>query len=399
MLNNLSEKDALGYLQELIRHPSPNPPGDISACSRVLMDIFDKEEIPYNIYESYPGVQNIVSQIDGSIGNPGTGKSILINGHLDTVPPGEHDWVFNPYEAIYKDGYVHGRGSTDMKGGIVSSLLAMLSIKRSGCKFTGRIIFTAVGDEENFSLLGTKYLLSQGLIKANAAICCEPTNLNLDLGNRGLVMIDVVVKGKSSHAGRPDKGINAVHIAAKIINAIDKMHHPQFNNSAFEVPNPSCTVVGINGGARLNVIPSRCLLHVDRRLMPGESGEDAVKGLAEVIEIATGIKPDIDNDSGSSIIMTPEFWHEPCWTPLESEIAQIAIRAIEKRLKTPLQVRGKAAGTDASHLVSIGKIPTIIFGPGDFNLSHTSKEKIKLTDVVIASEILQNIILEYLNAE
>jgi acetylornithine deacetylase/succinyl-diaminopimelate desuccinylase-like protein len=241
--------------------------------------------------------------------------------------------------------------------------------------------------------------LNQGLIKADAAICCEPTNLNLELGNRGLVMIDVVVKGKSSHAGRPDIGINAIHIAAKIVDAIDNMIFTQFYNSAFEVPNSSCTVVGIDGGARLNVIPSRCVLHVDRRLMPGESGEDAVQGLAELIEITTGAKPDINTDSGSSIIMKPEFWHEPCWTPLESEIAQIACKVIEKRLNAPLRVRGKAAGTDASHLVSLGNIPTIIFGPGDFRLSHTSKEKIKLIDIVIASEILQNTLLEYLNAE
>jgi acetylornithine deacetylase/succinyl-diaminopimelate desuccinylase len=395
----MTENDALELVQNLIRQPSPNPPGDISACSRVLMAVLDKEGIPYTLHEPQPGVQNLVTHLEGTIGNPDSGRSILINGHLDTVPPEAYDWEFNPYDAVFKDGYVYGRGSVDMKGGIASSLLAMMSIKRSGSKFNGRITFTAVGDEENFSLLGTKYLLSQGLIKADVAVCCEPTNLNLDLGNRGLVMIDVVVKGKSSHAGRPDIGINAIHIAAKIVNAIDNMSLPQFYDPAFEVPNSSCTVVGIDGGARLNVIPSRSLLYIDRRLMPGESGEDAVKGLAELIETTTGVKPDIGNDSGSSIIMMPEYWHEPCWTPLESDIAQIAYKVIEKRLNAPPQVRGKAAGTDASHLVSIGNIPTIIFGPGDFRLSHTSKEKIKLSDVVIASEILQEIVLEYLNDE
>lgn len=150
----MTENDALELVQKLIRQPSPNPPGDISACSRVLMDVFDKEGIPYTLHEPQPGVQNLVTHLEGTIGNPDSGRSILINGHLDTVPPEAYDWEFNPYDAVFKDGYVYGRGSVDMKGGIVSSLLAMMSIKRSGSKFNGRITFTAVGDEENFSLLG-----------------------------------------------------------------------------------------------------------------------------------------------------------------------------------------------------------------------------------------------------
>jgi succinyl-diaminopimelate desuccinylase len=391
-----SQAELLGLLRDLIRSPSPNPPGDIRACTQIVAAVLSREGIDFRIDESKAGVSNLIAELEGSLEAGSKGPTLLFNGHLDTVPPGGA-WQADPYDPIERDGYVEGRGSVDMKGGIAASLMSLVSLKRSGCPFRGKILYTAVGDEEFHSQFGTKYLIARGL-RADFAVCCEPTDLQLELGNRGLLMIDALVKGKASHAGRPSLGVNAVHRAAKIAAAVERLVFDRFPNPAFEVPTASCSAVYISGGERLNVIPDRCSLLLDRRLMPGESGTEAVREIAEMIERTLGIAPDVGADRGAEVVLLPEFWHEPCWTPVESPIAASAVRILQQVTGRPPMIRGKAAGTDASHLVSQAGIPTIILGPGDFRLSHTAQERVKAADVWTAVAVYQALALDLLKA-
>jgi acetylornithine deacetylase/succinyl-diaminopimelate desuccinylase family protein len=387
-MTNWTDQTVLKLFQDIIRAPSPNPPGDITACADIVCAVLSEVGIPYEKRTSKPGVTNVVAWLDGSEGTDG--PTFLFNGHLDTVPPGE-DWERDPYDPQFDEGYVHGRGSTDMKGGIVASLLALVALKQEGARFKGKVIYTAVGDEEYHSLYGTKHLLEEGLT-ADYAVCCEPTDLDLDLGNRGLVMMDVWFKGRSSHAGRPHLGLNAVHIAARVIAAIDEMKFERFHHPAFEIPDGSCSVVGVSGGDKLNVIPDRCLLHIDRRLMPGESGPEAVREIADLIEKTTGIKPALEADpTHAEVSIEAEYWHEPFWLPETHPLAATAKETLRQVLGRPPKIGGKSAGTDASHLISMGGIPTVIIGPGEPRLSHTSREKARFQDVLAATEVYQKL--------
>ena len=121
--------------------------------------------------------------------------------------------------------------------------------------------------------------------------------------------------------------------------------------------------------------------------MPGENGQAALQKIAELIERVLDLKPDVGADRGGEVVLLPELWHEPCWTPESSPISVCARRCIQGITGLPPQIRGKAAGTDASHLVSKAGIPTVILGPGDFRLSHTVQERIKLVDVLSAVRI------------
>jgi acetylornithine deacetylase/succinyl-diaminopimelate desuccinylase family protein len=384
-MSKWTQQAALTLFQDLIRTPSPNPPGDITAVADVLSTILTDEGIDFETRTSKTGVTNLVALLEGSEGT--NGPKFLFNGHLDTVPPGE-DWERDPYDPVLEGDYVHGRGSTDMKGGIAASLLALVALKDQGARFKGKVVWTAVGDEEYHSQYGTKYLLEQGLT-ADYAVCCEPTDLNLDLGNRGLVMVDVFIKGRSSHAGRPHLGVNAVHRAGRVIRAVEEMKFERFYNQVFEIPNGSCSVVGVEGGDKQNVIPDRCRLHIDRRLMPGESGPEAVQEIATTIEAATGVRPGTEPDSGTEIVIAAEYWHEPFWLPETHPLAVKARNSLEQVLGRPPKIGGKSAGTDASHLTSMGGIPTVIIGPGEPSLSHTSKEKARFKDVLLAAEVYQ----------
>lgn len=389
------EEEILALLRDLIRAASPTPPGDVTAAANVVRRILDKEGIPLSVHTAGPGIDNIIARVEG--GEPG--PLLLFNGHLDTVPPGR-GWRHPPLAAEFIDGEVHGRGAVDMKGGLAAALAALIGLGRSGSRFSGAVVLAAVGDEENHGRLGTKYLLNQGLLKADAAVCCEPTGLELELGNRGLMMVEVLIRGRSCHAGRPHLGVNAVHLAARVVRAVENWRPSGPENRLFEIPHGSRSVVGISGGDRQNVIPDSCLIHIDCRLMPGQSGPEALAGMAGLIGEAVGETPEIvdysDSDpadvSDAPLVIRPEYWHEPFWTPEQTPIAGLARRVIAGELGREPVVRGKAAGTDASHLVYMGDIPTIIFGPGDPHLSHTNRERVALADVVAAARVYRNII-------
>lgn len=383
MSDTIENKEAIDLLRCLIQANSENPPGDVTRCVEVIATLLEREEIPFRLMESKPGVRNIWARLSGSKGKTGKHKSFLLNGHLDTVPAGD-GWSLDPFAAEIKGNYMYGRGATDMKAGLAASLMAFVRLKRKGCPFAGEVIFTGVGDEEYHGQYGTKWLLANGLT-ADFAMCCEPTNLELCLGNRGLLMVDVVVKGKSSHGGRPNLGKNAISLANKIICGLEQINLEGNRNDRFIDPVGSLSVVGMHGGDRINVIPDRCVFYIDRRLMPGEKSDDAIRQIEAVITSVTGITPDRGKDNGSEILISPEVWHEAFWMPESHPFVFRCISVYRSHFGTEPVIEGKSAGTDASHLVSLGKIPTVIFGPGDYRESHTVDEKVELSQLVQAT--------------
>ena len=388
MSNGLETKvtyqETRDLLAELIRAKSENPPGSTEECAAVILKTLAAEGIDCEVKESKAGIQNVVASLKGKRTGKSGGKTLLFNGHIDTVPAGG-GWSVDPFGAEIREGYMYGRGSTDMKAGVVSSLMALINAKRGGADFNGEIIFTAVGDEEYHSLYGTKWLLSQGL-KADFAVNCEPTNLDICLGNRGLLMVDVVVKGRSSHGGRPNLGKNAVSLALTIIKKLESIDFESSRDDNFKDPLGSLSVVGIKGGDRINVIPDRCVFHIDRRLMPNEQSRIAVTQIENAILEVTGIKPGHEDVSGAEVIINPEVWHEPFWMDPKGEFISLCTDVYRRQFNREPEFEGKSAGTDASHLVSMGNIPTVIFGPGDYRASHTVDEKVELAQLPKATE-------------
>ncbi|MDR2109794.1 MAG: M20 family metallopeptidase [Spirochaetaceae bacterium] len=408
MKNNAGVPEMVSLLQKLVRAGSEDPPGDTGKCAQVLVEALDGEGIPHKIEEPQPGVRSVVAVLEGKKPGP----VFLFNGHIDTVPAGT-GWSLDPFGAEIRDGYLYGRGSTDMKAGIAASLTALLGLKRAGAAFAGTVIFTAVGDEENHSQYGTKYLLSRGL-KADFAVNCEPTNLDICLGNRGLLMMDVFVKGRSSHAGRPGLGKNAVTLATRIIEGLNGLDFSYSRDERFKDPLGSVSVVGIRGGGRINVIPDSCVVYLDRRMMPGETGDLAVKQIEEVITQVTGRPPGRngkapakgalpggavsgDTSGEPEVLINPEIWHEPFWMGEDNPYVQRCVETYREVFGKPPVFEGKSAGTDASHLVSMGKIPTIIFGPGDYRVSHTIDEGVEISQLDGALRYYTALIKKLLN--
>jgi len=382
MPEGVTYDETLQLLVDLVRANSEDPPGSTETCVQIISHILEAEGIEYKIVEPKAGIQNIVARIPGEAAASEKGKTLLFNGHLDTVPAGE-GWTVDPFGAEIKDGYLYGRGSTDMKAGVAASLMACIDLNRKGRPFKGEILYTAVGDEEYHSEYGTKWLLSHGLT-ADYAVNCEPTNLDICLGNRGLLMVDVLVKGRSSHGGRPGLGKNAITIASDIIKKLETIDHEDGRDDNFKDPVGSISIVGMHGGDRINVIPDRCVFYIDRRLMPTESGEAAITQIERTIEEVTGALPARNDMDGQDIVIKPEIWHEPFWMEKDHPFVNSFVEQYRDYFKRDPIFEGKSAGTDASHLVKIGKIPTVVFGPGDYRTSHTVDEKVELAQLMKA---------------
>jgi len=265
-------------------------------------------------------------------------------------------------------------------------MAAMIGLKRSRGSFYGEILFMAVADEETGSQFGTVYLLQKGIGRgAHFAIVSEPTGLNVALGNRGLRWVDLLVKGKACHAGRPHVGVNAISYGAKLVEAIGRMRFDQ-RNDAFEIPYPSISVTTIHGGTKVNIIPNRCELSVDRRMIPGETTETVLAELKGVIDPVLAEEKQLQIE----VKMRPVQW-DPYLIAKDDPIVQATLRSIKDVTGKAPGVLGKSACTDGSYLFHMGGIPAALFGPGNELLSHQVDEWTSIENLVLSVEIFDSI--------
>jgi acetylornithine deacetylase/succinyl-diaminopimelate desuccinylase family protein len=377
MASWIDQEEIVELTRALVRSPSVNPPGRTAECAAVVVSKFREEGISADIVEAKEGVCNVVARLPGK----GEGKVLLLNGHIDVVPPGE-GWTVDPFGGEIRGGKIYGRGTCDMKSGIASMMAAMIGFKRSGAEFDGEILFMGVADEETGSDYGTLWLLEKKIgKKADFAIVSEPTSLRIELGNRGLRWIDITVRGKASHAGRPHLGVNAIAYGAKLIEAIHSMKFAT-RNDAFEVPTPSISVTMIGGGAKVNIIPDRCDLAVDRRMMPGETTEAVLLELKEVIDPILAMERNLKIE----VNVRPGSW-DPYIISRDEPIVRTLIDSCREITGKEPGLGGKAACTDASHIFHRVGIPTVLFGPGDETLSHKVDECVSVEAVHQATDI------------
>jgi succinyl-diaminopimelate desuccinylase len=374
-LQFIQPDETRALLTRMIRSKSVNPPGDVRECAGIIAGEIKDRGLPAEIIEDKPGVANVVSQLNGKE----KGKSLIWNGHFDVVTPGE-DWEMDPFAGEYRDGFIYGRGASDMKSGVAAMIIALGALKKAGSPFKGRIVFQAVGDEETGSDAGTRCMIRRGIgAGADFAMVSEPTNLDVAIGNRGLRWLEVSVKGRASHAGRPHLGANAIHAAARIIGELERLtfkaRHP-----LFEIPHPSLSVTMIQAGSKVNIIPERCSFSIDRRMMPGETPQSVLGEIEEIFRKCSSER------ISSEVRITHEGWDPYALDPGLPWVKGLCETVEEVTGKFP-QVKGKAGCTDASHLYHYGKIPSVCFGPGLEDLAHKANERVALEKVVQAAKV------------
>ncbi len=375
----IDQNEAKNLIVELIRIPSVNPGGKVAECAAFINQWLNENGIPSQIHE-FNGVSNVVAKLGSS-----SGKRLLWNGHFDVVPPGEN-WDTDPFEGVYKDGFVYGRGTSDMKGGLAAMMLALKSLKDT--PLNGEIVFMGIGDEETGSKNGTIALLRELGNSYDSAVVSEPTDFYLESAQRGLRWVEITVRGKACHAGRPYVGRNAVEYAAKAIAALKGIHY-DVHHDIFEegLKEPSLSITKISGGIQANVIPESCTLLIDRRLLPGETEE---KILTEI----RGALATIQEEGFSTEIKVVNKGWDPYIIDQNEAILNCLKKSYKDTMKEEPCVRGKGGCTDASHIFHAG-IPVVIFGPGAAGESHTANEKVSVARIAAAAEIYVSSALDY----
>ena len=308
------------------------------------------------------------------------GKKLLFNGHLDTVPP--YRMTVDPFAGEIKDGQLYGRGTVDMKGPIAAMLMAMIGLHRSGVRLAGDLVFTGVLGEEGASE-GTEALVLDG-IKADGAIVGEPSNFEYAIGHRGLEWLEIEVIGKTAHGGIPDKGINAIVKAARLISLIDQRIPPTLKERFNPAMGPSVMNFGkIEGGTQPSTVADRCVIQIDRRYIPGETVQGVIAEYQALIDELAASDPDFKAEiRRMPANMMEHFDHVPMATPEGADIVKAVQAAILSVTGAQPSITTRRGWTDAGLLGGVAGIPTVVCGPGDISASHTADEHIPLTSLL-----------------
>lgn len=339
------------------------------------------------------GIKAEIDEWGNVIGIIGSGNPpiLVFNGHLDTVPP-VPGWTRNPFDPIMEGDKLYGLGSSDMKGSLASMVASLIEL--SNYKLNGTIIFTGVVGEEGGSetwgslLIASKGFLSnknidyivvgEGSVRAN--------QIMIRIGQRGYVRFKVIIRGLSTHSSVPTEGANALYRLADFLNEIRNLDYhlkSRYISSITFNPYVKGTIAPtiVKGGQKLNIIPSECEVYLDRRLVYGETIDEAYNQIKELINHLDETHSRSYQVPKETIQSQIEILHgrPPYLTDLNDPRGQKLIENAEQAI---LEVTGsppeKIYGTgytDAEILNYYTKAPAIIIGAGE--TGHTPDEYVR----------------------
>lgn len=372
-----SEEALCGVLEDLIRIPSyPGLPRQETAVAEYIRDFFATRGIEAELVPVLEGRCNVVVRLRGT----GGGKTLMLNGHLDTVPPYDMEEALLPRR---EGNLLYGRGSADMKGALACMMLALSRLKELQISLAGDVIFTGVIDEEMTSE-GTCALIRQG-VTADAVVVGEPMDGQIAVGHRGLQWFEFRIQGRAVHGGEQEKGINAIRQASRLIQRLERDLVPALAKRVHPVVGASTLNYGfIRGGFQPSTVAGECVLQIDRRWIPGEDYRDVVGELEDLLADLKNEDPEFS--CGFSVmeksLMPEEFIHEGFETEINHPLVQAALRAAEDVTGARPELTSFKAWTDAGLLGTYGRIPAIVFGPGKLEAAHTSRESIDIKQAV-----------------
>ncbi|HIY66624.1 MAG TPA: M20/M25/M40 family metallo-hydrolase [Candidatus Agrococcus pullicola] len=300
---------------------------------------------------------------------------ILFLGHSDVVPEGTGWQVTNAFMPRVVDGKLYGRGAVDMKGGLAAIMQAAAAVTQVDPSVPIEILVTA--DEEDLSL-GMRRELQEA---ARDYLCCivgEPTNMATVVACRGAANFRVTVHGKAAHAGRPEDGVNAITAASRIALLIAGDHERLRAGAKGLLGSASWSIGRIQGGHGTSIVPDLCEILVDRRLMPHESGADAMEGLNALIQQEHTL--DGCSTSVEQLMEMPGFE-----TEADHPLTQDVVKALElERFESP--VEAWTAACEGGFVHQHHGCPVVIMGPGDIrNQAHQPDECVPIADLELAA--------------
>ena len=383
ILNEIDRTKLPELLEDLVSMRSDDSEQEIVDY---LVDRMEKLGADYEITEVAPNRQNLTASVgDGD-------RSLILNSHMDTVPPGDmENWQVPPLKLTRKGKDLVGLGACDAKGSLASMLTAFEFLARNAGLIHGRLILQAVCCEETGGR-GTLAEVKRGVI-ADAAIIGEPTSLVPMIGHKGALGVKLHVFGKAAHGSSPEEGINAISRMARLIRSLDVLAEDISTRRDKLFGSGSLAVTQISGGRAANVIPDNCVIRLDRRLIPGDTVKDALDEISRLVDNERSM------DSSLSVSIEKVTDIEPCSISPDESIVKAVTDSITQVTGVKREISGFTACCDMWCLVRGAGIPTMIMGPGDLSMAHKANESISVDSLYEAAKIYSAIAVNYLNPD
>ena len=375
VLAAIDADETIAYLQSLVRVPSVNPPGDVVEAVRICRMPLDGAGFAVQEFTHAPGKPNLVA----TWGNP-QGPQLAFNAHLDVVPIGDESaWKYAPFGGEIANGRVYGRGAGDDKASVTAQVMGAVALARSGVALRGQLAVTEVADEETTGD-GAIHVIEAAGLNPFGVIVGEQTLGRVAIGEKGTAGVKITVFGRTAHGALPWEGANAIEGIGHVIVALSKELQPQLAQRTHPYFKPSSASVNlIDGGVKSNVVPDRCSIFIDRRLVPGEDPAETTAEIRAIAEQAIASLP------GMSVqVENPQEARAATMSDPDGALAQ-AMLAANGYLGFSTELTGFSMATDGRHFAASG-IPTIIYGPGDPKLAHVPDEWVGIDEVLDATK-------------
>ncbi|HKY32337.1 MAG TPA: M20/M25/M40 family metallo-hydrolase [Candidatus Polarisedimenticolia bacterium] len=343
-------------------------PGEEGKVVAILQPELDRLGIPHTSHAKVPGRENLLARVGRGV--PGH-RRLMVMLHTDVVPSGSPSaWRFAPFEPFEKDGKLYGRGVLDDKGPLASSFAALALLKRHEEHIPGEFVFAAVGDEEVGVGVGVDHLLEQGLIDCTDAIIPDIAGdmKEINVAEKGRVLLKVRAKGRQAHAMNPAKGINAIHAMARFLLALEESAALRHTPHAV-LGGPTINTGLIRGGMAPNAVAADCETTLDIRYVPSQSAQ----AIREEIQALAG-KVSMPGASFEVEIFQDAL---PCEVSPQAPIVQAILEHAPGA-----RVVGSGGGTFAKPLVLAG-VEAVGWAPGNEATYHEPNEEIEVEQLVV----------------
>ncbi len=379
----------LQLLKDLVAIPSVNAMGrDVSGpeffetrVTKYLVGYLRDLGVPFEQIEIAGGRSNVIARLE----SPSVSRTVLLDAHQDTVPV--DGMTIPPFDPVERGGRVYGRGSCDVKGGLAAMLWAFTRLVKERPSNLPNVVLSLTCDEE-FTSIGINHLTESWSrltpsyrlcpVRPDAAIVAEPTSLDVVVAHRGATRWKLWTAGRACHSSRPTEGINAIYRMASVVRCLEEYANwlPDSRPAHPLCGSATLSVGRIEGGSSVNIVPDRCGVEIDRRVIPGEDRSAVIK------EVDTFLRQRLDFEFTHD---TPYCVSPPLSDRINAELAQELMRCIST-VMGPRRIVGVPYGTHASRF-EIAGVPSVVFGPGDIAQAHTKEEWIEVSQVDQAAEI------------
>lgn len=399
-------EELIALTGDLLRFNTENPPGNSRPITEYIADYLEKAGISASIHVAPGDHHNLL----GEIATATPGRRLLFCGHIDVVPAGDASrWEFSPTAGDVVDGYLRGRGASDMKAGVGAFLFTAALLNGMKDHLAGSLGLVVVDDEEVGGKYGAQWVLDRRLVRGDGCIVAEPSGpLHPTLGQKGSCWFEVTFFGTPAHGSlAPLAGDNAILKACAAALQLQKLHqmpatvpsdiaetvavskaYMADNNRgkvADVLDHVSVNIGVIQGGTKANIVPDKCLLQVDTRVPFGLSHEDVMTRARQLLD-----------ELGYRYEVRPmKFMGSANYTSPKDPVVQALLKAVQEvRGGNPFGVLQQAS-SDARYFRLHG-IPVLQYGPAELETIHSFNERVKVEDVVASAKVYAAAAVEYL---